>query len=245
MHRWILGLVMGVALSAPCAAGAQGTRTVTYDDHAIIPVATKVRFTTGIILPPGERILDFVCGDKDSWVVSGADNLTYVKPAKPGASTNLNLIAASGAVYSFVLSEGTGDPDLKLYVMVDAATAPTAPTLFTRAEFDALKREAEAARQAAEATQQRAERASEEAIRAFRARYPVHLRFPYQFRASQPPFYVRAIYHDDHFTYIHANSPELPALYELRDGAPNLIPFQVEEGVYVVPKVLGSGYLAI
>ena len=70
------------------------------------PVQAKLRFTTLIILPEGERILDFVCGDKDFWIVSGADNLAYVKPAKAGASTNLNLITASGRVYSFLLTEG-------------------------------------------------------------------------------------------------------------------------------------------
>jgi type IV secretion system protein VirB9 len=34
-------------------------------------------------------------------------------------------------------------------------------------------------------------------------------------------------------------------LYEIRDGAPNLVPFQVEHGTYIVPKVLERGYLAI
>jgi type IV secretion system protein VirB9 len=31
----------------------------------------------------------------------------------------------------------------------------------------------------------------------------------------------------------------------VRDGAPNLVNFQVENGVYVVDKVLDQGYLAI
>jgi len=53
------------------------------------------------------------------------------------------------------------------------------------------------------------------------------------------------MFHDDHVTYIQAHAPELPALYELRDGAPNLVTFEVHDGTYVVPKVLDSGYLAI
>jgi hypothetical protein len=36
-----------------------------------------------------------------------------------------------------------------------------------------------------------------------------------------------------------------PQLYELKDGAPNLISFQVERGLYIIPKVLERGYLAI
>jgi type IV secretion system protein VirB9 len=56
---------------------------------------------------------------------------------------------------------------------------------------------------------------------------------------------VSAIYHDDLFTYIRCDAREKPALYELKDGKPNLINFQLENGVYVAPKILDSGYLAI
>ena len=38
---------------------------------------------------------------------------------------------------------------------------------------------------------------------------------------------------------------EKPALYEIKDGKPNLINFQLENGVYIIPKVIDSGYLAI
>jgi len=58
-----------VAILAGSAAYAQGTRDVTYTDRAIVSVQAKLRFTTLIILPEGERILDFVCGDKDFWIV--------------------------------------------------------------------------------------------------------------------------------------------------------------------------------
>ena len=70
----------------------------------------KLRFTTLIILPDGERILDFVCGDKDFWIVSGADNLAYVKPAKAGAATNLNLITASGRATRSCSPRGWASP---------------------------------------------------------------------------------------------------------------------------------------
>ncbi len=36
-----------------------------------------------------------------------------------------------------------------------------------------------------------------------------------------------------------------PALYEVKDGKPALLNFQVHEGTYVVPKVLDKGYLAL
>ena len=61
-----------------------------------------------IVLPEGEEILDVICGDKDFWVISATHNIAHVKPAKEGASTNLNLVTASGAVYSFLLTEKSG-----------------------------------------------------------------------------------------------------------------------------------------
>ena len=71
-----------------------------------------------VVLPEGEEILDVICGDKDFWVISATHNIAHVKPAKEGAATNMNLVTASGAVYSFLLSEkgGAGMPDLKVYV---------------------------------------------------------------------------------------------------------------------------------
>src|SRR5688572_33421407 len=104
MRVCVVGLATVVAILIGNAAHAQGTRDVTYTDRTIVSVQAKLRFTTLIILPEGERILDFVCGDKDFWIVSGIDNLAYVKPAKVGASTNLNLITDSGRVYSFLLT---------------------------------------------------------------------------------------------------------------------------------------------
>jgi type IV secretion system protein VirB9 len=31
----------------------------------------------------------------------------------------------------------------------------------------------------------------------------------------------------------------------MKDGKPNLINFQVENGVYIVPQIIDSGYLAV
>jgi type IV secretion system protein VirB9 len=247
MNVLIRCLATAVIILLGGSAHAQGTRDVSYTDRAVVSVQAKLRFTTLIILPDGERILDFVCGDKDYWVVSGADNLAYVKPAKAGASTNLNLITDSGRVYSFLLTEGVGEPDLKLYVVADdvLARGQTTRRFYTEADVAGFRDEAERARQDAAAIREASVKAADEAIAAFRASYPTQLRFVYRFRAHEKPFYVSAIYHDGQFTYIHAQTSELPSLYELRDDAPNLVSFQVEHGIYIVPKVLERGYLAI
>ena len=44
---------------------------------------------------------------------------------------------------------------------------------------------------------------------------------------------------------LQARPEETPALYEMKDGKPNLINFEYKNGRYVVSKVLGDGYLAI
>ena len=56
---------------------------------------------------------------------------------------------------------------------------------------------------------------------------------------------MRANWHDGQFTYVKTDATELPALYEVKDGTPALVNFQVHSGTYVVPKVLERGYLAL
>ena len=246
----LCGLMMLAA-----AASAQPSRDVTYTPRSVIHIQAHLRMTTLVVLPEDEEILDFVCGDKDYWVVSGADNLAYIKPAKAGAVTNLNLVTASGRVYSFLLTEGGSEPDLKVFVVPDPSAPPATKAtgrLHSAADVDTLTREATMAREEAERARRNAEdaaRASErraqDSIDTFKATYPVRLQFPYIFRARSKPFRVTAIYHDDRFTYIRTEGRELPALYEVVDHAPNLVSYQVEQGVYVVPKILEHGYLAI
>src|SRR5438105_2348753 len=74
-------------------------RTVQYGERDIVRVKAKLRHTTMIVLPKNEQILDFACGDKEFWIVNGNHNFAYVKPAKTGSQTNLNLVTASGNVY--------------------------------------------------------------------------------------------------------------------------------------------------
>jgi type IV secretion system protein VirB9 len=255
----IVGLALLTGTSS--VVHAQGIREVAYGAKSVVSITAKLRYTTLIILPEGDEILDFVCGDKDFWVISGAQNFAYVKPAKAGAATNLNLVTASGHVYSFLLAEGGADPDIKVYVRLEQpASAPTSsPKFHTAAEVETLrtsideaKRQAQDAREAAAHAVEDAAtaklvagRLADERISAFRAAYPTQLQFPYRFRANQRPFSVSAIFHDDQFTYIRTHATELPALYEVVDGKANLLTFQVEDGLYIVPKVLDRAYLTI
>ncbi len=91
-----------------------------YSKEDIVPVRAKLRFSTLIVLPESEEILDFTTGDKEFWIINGAHNLCYIHPAQAGIRSNLNLITASGHVYSFLLTEiskePNAEPDLKLFI---------------------------------------------------------------------------------------------------------------------------------
>src|SRR5207249_10928783 len=97
-----------------------GARTVKYSQQDIISVRAKLRFSTLIVLPQSEEILDFATGDKEFWIINGAHNLCYVHPAQAGIRSDLHLITSTGHVYSFLLTEISNDPatepDLKLFI---------------------------------------------------------------------------------------------------------------------------------
>jgi type IV secretion system protein VirB9 len=178
-------------------------------------------------------------------------NFAYVKPAKSGSTTNLNLVAASGYVYSFTLSEVPESPDHDLKIFVEPRDESMTAALNGRPRFVAVeqiedyRQQAEIARSAARETRLAAESNAEREIGRFRHEYPASLKFAYRYEAAKKPFDVSAIYHDGRFTYIRANPEETPALYEVKDGKPNLVQFEFRQGLFVVSKVLDAGYLAI
>ena len=47
---------------------------------------------------------------------------------------------------------------------------------------------------------------------------------------------MSAIYHDDKFTYIKSSAAEKFSIYELKDGKPDLINYQLTDGTYVIPR---------
>lgn len=237
-----LAAAAGPQFSLRLAAQTAGIREVSASTHSLIPLHTRVRYTTMVVLPDDEEILDVVCGDKDYWVISATHNIVHVKPAKEGAATNLDLVTSSGAIYSFLLDESrTGTPDLKVFVTAGDSTPHVAPRYYTAAQFEAVQSELVAARNAVDAAQRRAD----EAVAAFKTTYPSTLRFVYGAPTYQAPFFVRAIWTDGQFTYLQTDARELPALYELTDGGPSLVNFRVDHSTYIIPKVLTRGYLAL
>lgn len=261
LRRSVAGLLslflFGPALFAQTAihSSIETARVVKYGQDDIVTVRAKLRYSTLIVLPENEEILDFTTGDKDFWIINGAHNLCYIHPAQAGIRSNLNLITASGHVYSFLLEEISNEPnvepDLKIFIEpkeqsgvgMDAFARNFVPA----SEVDAYQREIQSLRDQAAAQVKAAETSAKQQIEKFRAEYPTTLQFDYELdrEAMGEPFLVSAIFHDDHFTYIKCAASEKPAIYEMKDGKPNLINFDLDNGVYIVPKIMDAGYLAI
>jgi type IV secretory pathway VirB9-like protein len=241
----VLSLVAAAFAAGSSTANGQttGIREVTASAHSLILLQTRLRYTTMILLPEDEEILDVVCGDKDFWVISATQNIAHVKPAKEGAATNLNLVTGTGTVYSFLLTEKSGNstPDLKVYVTADGSEPRGKPKYYTAAQFEALQTELSETRNAVDAERRRVA----DAVASYQQEYPSKLQFVYGTPKYEKPFLVRAIWNDGQFTYVKTDATELPALYEIKDGTPALLNFQVHGGTYVVPKVLDRGYLSL
>jgi type IV secretory pathway VirB9-like protein len=239
----------------PALAATEAARVVKYSQNDIVTVHAKLRYSTLIVLPENEEILDFTTGDKDFWIINGAHNLCYIHPAKAGIRSNLNLITASGHVYSFLLeeisSEPNVEPDLKIFIepkeQSGIGTDVFARNFVPASEAEAYQREIQRTRDQANAQVQAAQATAKQQIERFRFEYAAKLQFDYELnrKATREPFLVSAIFHDDHFTYVKCAAPEKPAIYEIKDGKPNLINFDLENGVYIIPKIVDAGYLAI
>jgi type IV secretion system protein VirB9 len=178
-----------------------------------------------------------------------------VHPAQTNIHTDLHLITSAGHVFSFLLTEVSNEPnaepDLKLFIepkeQSGVAGSSSLQGYVRVGEVEAYKKELETLRTQTADQVRVAQAQSAEQVNKFRADYAGKIHFDYQLesRAVREPFLVTAMYHDDAFTYIQCEAKEKPALYELKDGKPNLIGFQVENGVYIVPKIIDTGYLAV
>jgi type IV secretion system protein VirB9 len=252
----VVAIALPLSVSCP-AHGDPVARTVKYAETDIIAIHGKIRFSTLIVLPANEEILDATTGDKEFWIINGAHNLCYLHPARAGIRSNLNLITASGHVYSFVLAEISNEhavePDLKVFIerkeestINGSGSAGIAP-LARASEVQAYKNAVDAARSDAEQTVHAAEERAQKEISDYREQYPGKLEFDYRYtsKGARAPFSVSAIYHDDKFTYIKSSAQEKPTIYEVKDGKPNLINFEFSDGVYVIPKIVNHGYLAL
>ena len=234
-------LLMIVLASSVVMAEDPAARTVQVHSQDIVPIHAKLKYTTLIEVPTSEKIVEAATGDKEFWVVDVVGNFCFVHPAKAGIATNLNLITDKGNIYSFTLqdvSDSSVTPDLK--VLIEPAdhsslVASSGPAQFVPAAQLEQSKEQLAAVQA-HVTQ---------VVDEYKSAYPLALKFDYAFHPNEAPFDVQSIFHDDKFTYIKTTAPEKFSVYDMKDGKPNLLNYDLRDGTYIIPKVMDSGYLEL
>jgi type IV secretion system protein VirB9 len=233
--------MLAATLSASAHAQEASARTVAYHAQDIVPIKAKMKFTTLIQVPPTEKIMEAATGDKDFWVIDVVGSFCFVHPAKAGISTNLNLITDKGNIYSFTLQEISSTlqtPDLK--ILVEPADRSSIVASSGPAQFVPAAQLQQAQQQLATMQQHVGQ-----AMDSYKSEYQSQLKFDYSFKANEKPFDITSIYHDDKFTYIKTTAPEKFSVYEMKDGKPNLISYDLSEGTYIIPKVMDSGYVQL
>ena len=241
MRRLNVAAGIVLALTSIVAVAQESARIVQYHSQDIVPIRAKVKYTTLIEVPPTEKIMEAATGDKDFWIVDVVGNFCFVHPAKQGISSNLNLITDKGNIYSFTLediSASSAAPDLKVIIQpadrssIVAASGP--PQFVPAAQLEASKQQLTALQSHVA-----------QAVYEYKSAYPAQLKFDYVYKQNEAPFDIQSIYHDDKFTYIKTNAPEKFSVYEMKDGKPNLITYDLREGMYIIPKVMDSGYVEL
>src|SRR3954463_15060421 len=84
-----------------------GSRTIDYKPNSIPKINTRLRLTTALVFPDGERIAATLCGDKENWSIEDIANVVYIKP-KPSRETTLtdvHIMGKSGNHYSFAIED--------------------------------------------------------------------------------------------------------------------------------------------
>jgi type IV secretion system protein VirB9 len=233
--------ILLTTLGSVALHGQTTSRNVAYHSQDIVPIHAKVKYTTLIVIPATEKIMEAATGDKDFWIVDVVGNFCFVHPAKAGISSNLNLITDKGNIYSFTLTDITGqseEPDLKVIIQpadasnIVAANGP--PQYVPAAQLEQARQQLATVEAHVGAT-----------VDEYKSAYPLALKFDYTFKTNEEPFDIQSIYHDDKFTYIKTNAPEKFSVYEMRDGKPNLINYDLREGTYIIPKVMDNGYVEL
>lgn len=261
VNQWTLAVlsvaVLGVGLGAQ---SKDGFREFTLSSKTIGTINGKVGYTITLSLPPEESLDEMSVGDDSTWRVEkikSGHNVIQITPLKAGAETNFTLISAEGQVYTWNLREGVKGVVADQQLLAKSAT--TGPTTIKRQfiPVEACTEQTTAA--AAEVTSLRA--AMAESSRQFEDRlatrdvevrqdYALSIRRYHVEPLNKAPYFVRNIWADQDATYIQLDAPELPAIWELLDGKPNLtnpIPMPGKNGkvtLYRIPKVIETGRIS-
>jgi type IV secretion system protein VirB9 len=227
------------------------TQTIVAHDDDIIPLHASVKETTLLVLPANEKAMGVFCGDKTYWsvdVIPGAERYVAVKPAKTGIMTDIHIVTDHNYSYTITATEGVPGPiDVKLFLKpADTSSLDKPPAFVPATDLDHLRSQLAEAQAELRKVQAAAKTEVQTKVDQHVAQYPDQMKFAYRFKKDTKPFFAEEIWHDNKFTYIRAHPLEAPALYEIKDGKPNLIQFEMKpDGLYFVPKILDTAYLQI
>jgi type IV secretion system protein VirB9 len=251
---------LGLAATSLHAAGPAhplqpgAPRTVTVSESQTPPlIRAGLLQSTLIVLPVEEKVANVFAGDTVDWIFDGghvASRFISVKPKTANGSTDIHIVSDHGNEYTLELREISSEDDAhydsKVLIEPGDKSAKEKltqlPVFVPAAELDKAKQDVAAA-QAAQAATLKAEQTKEET---YRSQYPGSLHFDYAWDEKKgKELGLQQIWRDDKFTYLRGQFQETPALYEVKDKKPSLINFDFSNGLYVVPKQLDNGYLAI
>ncbi len=232
------------------------SRVVEATEKTVIEIRTAVLESTLLTLPENEKVAITFAGDTKNWLIQATKVPTRylsVKPMTAHTQTNLHIITDHGNDYSFLLREvsGSAEPyDVKVFIEATdqrmKENIQAAPVMVSADESERAKHEAELAKKEAEAAIKAAENKAAVDVSAYRESYPAKMNFAYEWnRVKGDKLGLEQIWNDDKFTYFRAHPQEAPALYELKDGKPSLVNFDLRDGVYTVTKLMDAGWLAV
>jgi type IV secretion system protein VirB9 len=256
----VLAIHTYAAPALPLQVQPKPPRTIEVSASVAPPVIeTSLNESTLLELPAEEKVATVFGGNTDDWLFNAghvASRFISVKPKATAvhSSTNVHIISDHGNDYTLELKEVSGDPDAHFdstvfLVPVDKeaqkkmAEAPVfLPAAEVKEKEERLEKEVAQAKAATDAERKTAAEEREK----YRSTYPSQLHFDYTWdQGKARPLGVKQIWHDDKFTYIQGKFEEPPVVYELKDKKGSLINFDYADGLYTVPKLLETGYLAI
>src|SRR5206468_911408 len=104
--------VFAIASSLFSAEPGFQSRVVKVEKQDIVPVYSAYNYSTTVVLPDKEEVMEIEAGEKTFWSITKTAHTVTVKPLlavklahKKIDPTNINIIVASGNVYSIVVSE--------------------------------------------------------------------------------------------------------------------------------------------
>lgn len=251
MYRALM-LVLSTAAVLPAANGPT-MGNIVCDQRDIQPINAHVNYTTLLQFAIEQKPVASFTGDTERWVVERSQNLILIKPKVKGSKTNLHVVTASGYVCSFDLREVSDDrgtaPDLKVEVSTPSdGSGKTDQVWYSADDMNAARAAVADAQKTIE--DQKANQAKELARVKEEARSHAEASIKHTYRWDQNGKAVEAIklhgiYELDGFTVFDADPQEAPAIYEIKDGKPSLIQFELIDHKYTVPKILTDGYMRV